>query len=105
MKATTFSIRALTLAAALVNAVAWGADAPLGKSVYQAGCIACHGTGVAGAPKVGDAAAWAPRIKTGLNALYGSAMKGKGAMPARGGNSALPDEAVQAAVNAALVQR
>jgi cytochrome c5 len=56
-----------------------------GEQVYQAVCTACHGVGAAGAPKTGDAAAWAPRIKTGYDALLNSALKGKGAMGAQGG--------------------
>ena len=63
------------------------ANRPLraGEEVYKAQCIACHGTGAAGAPKFGDAAAWAPRIATGYDALLNSALKGKGAMAAQGG--------------------
>ena len=49
------------------------------------GCAACHVAGVAGAPKAGDKVAWAPRLKTGNEALYTSALKGKGATPAKGG--------------------
>ena len=56
-----------------------------GEQVFQAQCSACHATGAAGAPKVGDAAAWGPRIKAGFEALLGSALKGKGAMGAQGG--------------------
>jgi cytochrome c5 len=56
-----------------------------GEQVVAAACGACHNTGAAGAPKTGDAAAWAPRIKTGYEALLTSALKGKGAMPAQGG--------------------
>ena len=56
-----------------------------GEQVFQAVCTACHTAGAAGAPKVGDAAAWAPRIKTGYDALLNSALKGKGAMGAQGG--------------------
>ena len=56
-----------------------------GEQVYQAQCVACHGAGVAGAPKFGDAAAWGPRIPTGYEALLTSALKGKGAMAAQGG--------------------
>lgn len=56
-----------------------------GEQVVTAACGACHNTGAAGAPKIGDAAAWAPRIKTGYEALLTSALKGKGAMPAQGG--------------------
>ena len=56
-----------------------------GEQVYQAQCNACHTAGVAGAPKLGDADAWAPRIKTGYEALFASVLKGKGAMGAQGG--------------------
>jgi cytochrome c oxidase subunit 2 len=70
-----------------------------GKSVYETACNVCHGAGVAGAPKLGDAAAWSARLKQGKDTLYASAIKGKGAMPAKGGNAALSDEAVKAAVD------
>ncbi len=70
-----------------------------GKQVFDATCVVCHGSGVAGAPKAGDKAAWAPRLKTGMNALYASALKGKGAMPPKGGNNALADADVKAAVD------
>ena len=70
-----------------------------GKSTFDSVCTACHGTGLAGAPKLGDKAAWAPRIKTGNNALYASALHGKGAMPPKGGNPALSDADVKAAVD------
>jgi cytochrome c5 len=56
-----------------------------GEQVYAAQCTACHTAGVAGAPKLGDEAAWAPRIKMGYEALLTSALKGKGAMGAQGG--------------------
>jgi len=63
------------------------ANRPLrtGEEVFKAQCTTCHTAGVAGAPKFGDAAAWAPRIATGLDALVNSALKGKGNMPAQGG--------------------
>ncbi|TDS73667.1 c-type cytochrome [Comamonas sp. JUb58] len=63
------------------------ANRPLksGQEVYQAQCASCHATGAAGAPKFEDAAAWAPRIKTGLEALVHSAIAGKGAMAPQGG--------------------
>ena len=70
-----------------------------GKAVYDTACAACHKDGVAGAPKSGDKAAWAARIKSGKDALYASAMKGKGAMPAKGGNASLSDADVKAAVD------
>ena len=56
-----------------------------GEQVFQAQCSACHTSGAAGAPKVGDAGAWGPRVKTGYEALLTSALKGKGAMGAQGG--------------------
>jgi cytochrome c5 len=56
-----------------------------GEEVFKAQCTTCHTAGVAGAPKFGDAAAWAPRIATGFEALVQSALKGKNAMPAQGG--------------------
>ncbi len=56
-----------------------------GAQVYAAQCTACHAAGVANAPKLGDAAAWAPRLKTGYEALLASSLKGKGAMGAQGG--------------------
>ena len=70
-----------------------------GKQVYETTCAVCHATGVAGAPKAGDKAAWAPRLKTGIDALYASALKGKSAMPPKGGNNALADADVKAAVD------
>jgi cytochrome c5 len=56
-----------------------------GEQVYQGQCLACHGSGAAGAPKLGDAAAWGPRVATGYEALLNSVLKGKGAMAAQGG--------------------
>lgn len=56
-----------------------------GEQVFNAQCTACHTSGAAGAPKIGDEAAWAARIKTGYEALLSSALKGKGAMGAQGG--------------------
>ena len=70
-----------------------------GKKTYETACTACHATGAAGAPKAGDKAAWAPRLKTGMNALYANALKGKGAMPPKGGNAARADAEVKAAVD------
>ena len=71
----------------------------VGKTVYDSTCAACHGTGVAGAPKTGDKAAWDARLKQGKDALYTVALKGRGAMPPKGGNPGLPDADVKAAVD------
>jgi cytochrome c5 len=70
-----------------------------GKSVYDKVCFACHQQSVAGSPKLGDKEAWAPRIKTGVNSLMQSVIKGKGAMPPKAGNPSLSDAEIRAAVD------
>jgi cytochrome c5 len=74
-----------------------------GKATYESTCVACHGAGIAGAPKFGDAAAWKDRIAQGKPKLYEHALKGfqgkAGVMPPKGGNTALPDADVKAAVD------
>ncbi len=62
-----------------------------GEEVAKAACVACHATGAAGAPKIGDKASWAARLGLGLDGLTKSAIKGKGGMPARGGNPDIAD--------------
>ena len=84
-------------AAAPAPAAAAPAAADVGKKVYETACAACHVAGVAGAPKFADKAAWAPRIATGIDAMTASVIKGKGAMPPRGGSSA-SDADLKAAV-------
>lgn len=64
------------------------ADSGAGEALYKQACMACHAAGVAGSPKFGDKAAWAPRIQTGIEAMTASAIKGKGAMPPKGGSAA-----------------
>lgn len=66
---------------------------------FQNRCFACHGTGAAGAPKVGDKAAWKDRIAAGKDSLYKNALNGKGAMPPRGGHASLSDDAIKAIVD------
>ncbi len=63
-------------------------DAGAVPALYTQTCFVCHGTGAAGAPKLGDKAAWAPRLKLGIDGLTATAIKGIGAMPPRGGSSA-----------------
>jgi cytochrome c5 len=75
-----------------------------GQQVYQTACVACHQAGVAGAPKFGDKAAWAPRIQLGMDSLYTSSLKGKGAMPPKGGQTAFSDAEVKAAVDYMVAQ-
>src|SRR5690606_23351086 len=78
------------------------ADAPkvfkTGEQVYQSTCSACHGTGVAGAPKFGDKDAWAKYIDQGYDALVNNAIHGINAMPPKGGNASLDDFEVARAV-------
>jgi cytochrome c5 len=79
-----------------------------GQQIYQATCFVCHGAGIAGAPKLGDKGQWAKPIAKGLNTLYASAVNGvqgsAGAMPAKGGNPALSDAEVKAAVDYMVAQ-
>ena len=103
---------AATSAAAAAPVVAMAIPAPAspgaataggGEGVYKSACIACHGAGIAGAPKAGDKAAWSPRVAQGKPTLYDHAIRGyqgkAGVMPAKGGNSALADGDVKSAVD------
>ncbi|MHB1084980.1 MAG: c-type cytochrome [Thiobacillus sp.] len=74
-------------------------DLAHGQQIYRQSCAFCHDKGVAGAPKIGDAAAWGPRLAQGMDALYASSLRGKGAMPGKGGNPSLADDDVKAAVD------
>jgi cytochrome c5 len=74
------------------------ADLAKGKAVYDAACFVCHTTGAAGAPKLGDKALWAPRIAQGMETLQMNSLRGKGAMPPKGGRMDIPDADVLAAV-------
>jgi cytochrome c5 len=92
-------------AAVAVAAAAPGkADAAAGRKLYEASCSACHAAGVAGAPKFGDKAAWAARASAGVDALTASVLKGKGAMPPKGGAAAATDAEIGAAVQYMLAQ-
>ncbi|HUL95510.1 MAG TPA: c-type cytochrome [Usitatibacter sp.] len=86
-------------AAAPAGATKTASAAGAGKQTYDTVCHVCHATGLAGAPKFGDKAAWAPRIAQGKDVLHASALKGKGAMPPKAGNPALSDADVMAAVD------
>lgn len=92
-----------TVAVATESAVAKAQAAPSGEATYRGACIVCHGAGIAGAPKVGDAAAWQARIARGADALYSNAINGyqgsAGMMPAKGGRVDLSNDAVRAAVD------
>lgn len=89
---------------AMPAAAAPVASAGAGEATFKMACVACHGMGIAGAPKAGDKAAWGPRIAKGKPALYQSALKGFNAMPAKGGQMGLPDADVKAAVDYMLGQ-
>lgn len=85
-------------AAPATTTVAAAAGSGAGEALYKQACQVCHAAGVAGAPKIGDKAAWAPRLQEGMEAVYAIAIQGKGAMPARGGTSA-SDADIKAAVD------
>jgi cytochrome c5 len=69
-----------------------------GEQIYNSVCTACHAAGVAGAPKKGDQAAWAPRLGQGIDGLLKSATAGKGAMPPKGGAGDLSEAELRAAI-------
>ena len=85
--------------AAVEPAAAATVKASSGKTVFESNCAVCHVPGAANAPKFGDKAAWNPRIKSGVENLYKSAINGKNAMPPKGGNATLGDADVKAAVD------
>ena len=101
--ATQKSSPAIVAAAIPAAGVAVTPAAAGGEGVYKNACVACHGAGIAGAPKVGDKAAWTARVALGKPLLYEHAIKGyqgkAGVMPAKGGNAALADADVKAAVD------
>ena len=98
MKQTEAALVGLML---LIAAPAFAAD---GKTVYTQVCAACHAAGVAGAPRLGDKAAWAPRMSNSREAMIVSVLKGKGVMPPKGGNASLTDGDARAAMDYMLSQ-
>lgn len=93
-------IGASALALLLVPAFASANDAATlknGEKLYKSSCIACHSTGAANAPKLGNKKAWEPIIARGMDEMMDVAINGRGAMPARGGTKA-DDDAIRAAV-------
>ena len=97
------TLRIPALALAILGCAPFGAahaQNDKGKAIYDKVCVACHSAGIAGAPKLGDAKAWEPRINACIDALYESALKGKApAMPAKGGATDVPDADIKAAVD------
>ena len=94
---------ALVLAAGFVPALASAEINPAGEKLYKSACVACHMAGVAGAPKLGDKAAWDKVMAKGMDAVMEITINGKGAMPPRGASTA--DEAtLKATVDYMLAQ-
>ena len=101
---STLAIKAEAGAAGAAGSASGGPAAPKsGEDTFQQVCSACHGAGIAGAPKAGDKGAWGPRIAKGKEVLYDHALKGfqgsAGVMPAKGGRADLSDDLVKAAVD------
>jgi cytochrome c5 len=101
---TAMAIKADAGAANQAGSASGGAALPKsGEEVFQQVCTACHGPGIAGAPKAGDKAAWGPRIAKGKDTLYDHALKGfqgsSGVMPAKGGRADLPDDLIKQGVD------
>lgn len=90
--------RIAPVAAVEVTAVAANAGNRSGEELYNAACVACHGSGAMGAPKAHDQAAWASRLGGNLKALVASGIKGKGAMPPKGGAADATEEELTRAV-------
>lgn len=88
----------IVLGGALMTADLVQAQERTGEQIVKQQCVSCHGTGANGAPRIDDRAAWAPRMKRGLDATVASATKGHGAMPARGGMADLTDKELRAAI-------
>lgn len=82
-----------------VQQAAAAVDHSKGMAIYKDACFACHDSGVAGAPKIGDAAAWSARVGSGADVMYASAINGKGAMPPKGGRLNISDEDIKATVD------
>lgn len=99
MKLKSVSLLLLALAAlpALASADTSGAQLVAGKKLYKSACIACHGTGAAGAPRIGNKQEWAPYLGGGIDKMVNVAIQGKGGMPPRGGTSA-DDTSLRAAI-------
>lgn len=89
---------AFAAAALCVAGLAFAEAERSGEQIVNMQCVKCHGTGQFGAPRMDDRAAWAPRMRNGLDATVRSAIRGHGAMPARGGVADLTDTELRAAI-------
>ena len=98
MSAEAVALRIQSVGNIEIKDVSDTASLKTGEQVYNTQCSACHATGAAGAPKVGDEAAWGPRVKTGYEALLNSALKRKNAMTPQGGGDFNDTEIARAVV-------
>lgn len=96
---TGFKVAVTAAPTAPAAAAPAAASADAGKQIYDVSCMACHSTGAAGAPKVGDKAAWAPRIAQGVDTLVNHAINGIRAMPPKGTCMTCSDDDLKAAVS------
>lgn len=103
-KSTAAPIVAMAIPASLPVGGTAVPSANVGENTYKSACLACHAAGIAGAPKTGDKGAWGARIAKGKPTLYEHALKGFNGMPAKGGNTALADVDVKAAVDYLVAQ-
>ncbi len=103
-KSTAGPIVAMAIPASLAVGGTTVPSANVGENTYKSACLACHAAGIAGAPKTGDKGAWGARIAKGKPILYEHALKGFNGMPAKGGNTALADVDVKAAVDYLVAQ-
>jgi len=92
------SAAASAASGAATTTAAAPAEAKSGEQIYNTSCVACHASGAAGAPKLGDAAAWAPRISAGMPTLVTNAINGLNAMPPKGLCMSCSDEEIKASV-------
>jgi cytochrome c5 len=92
------AIVTLSLCFALAPTLAHAQAQRSGENIVSTQCAKCHGSGVAGAPKIGDREAWSTRVKAGVDPLVRSAIKGHGGMPSRGGMADLTDPEIRDAV-------
>lgn len=96
--------QAVAAGSAATGPAAAAPDLAHGRKIYSQACAHCHDRGIAGAPKTGDVAAWKLRMAPGMESLYTVAIRGKGAMPAKGGNRSLSEADVKAAVDYMVAQ-
>ena len=97
-----------TITSVMISAALLGlsslASAADGQKIYQQSCQSCHAAGIAGAPKTGYKAAWAPRAALGIDALLANSIKGKNAMPPKGACAACSDDDLKASIQYMLDQ-